>query len=184
MVTIRQIDPDNQFFESAKEQLDNFGVIFASQNTPGYPPTFQETFPLYGVFVDEDIYPNDPPVYTFQFLRSMRNRPKVFITANGIGKDAWSVHIVHPIAEILDPFGFSYYFYRFVTIDNDTSQLAVDNPIPSQKSYILDTSDICNVQIKSYREANISSIQYPGFARFFSISNFVYGGGGYGLLML
>jgi hypothetical protein len=119
---------------------------------PSPAPTTDKLAQYYGIFVDEDLYGTDIPVYTFY---SPSSNIRCFITANGDGKEDWSIHVCHVVDEITNADKTVRTKWRLYTLDNRLGTLA------SPVSYVLDSNDLP-----------------PCFEHQFDISSIVYLGGG------
>ena len=175
LVVVRDLSETNNDFDLAQSYVANYGSAAATVNSPSFPPPIFQSSNLntYGVYVDPDLY-DDPPVFIFQ---SPSSRIKAFITANGNGKDAWSVHLVYVVAIGRDEFALPLIFWRIATIDNIVTQTTSD--LKDETLYFLDAAtDICNIQLP----LNNGNIPIPTqnieFVRHYDISNITYCGGG------
>lgn len=104
--------------EREQERLANAAA--ASGQPSPYPAriplTEDDLQQVYGVYVDEDLNGRNAPIYTFS---SASSNIKAFITANGAGKDEYSVHIGHLVDKIANGDGTFKVTWRLITIDND-----------------------------------------------------------------
>ena len=168
LIVVKKINEKNEEFD-AQLYLQNSGFANSSRNTSRYPSLpYLENIAIYGVFIDPDLYPNDPPIYVFQ---CPDERIKCFITNHGKGKDYWSAHIIHTTSIRKDKYNLDLYFWRIVTIDKDS-----DDNITGE--YILDSAlDLCGLTLKENEpipefETGIE------FSRAYDISNITFAGGG------
>jgi hypothetical protein len=118
------------------------------------PPPFPEELPgnledlnVFGVYVDEDIYPGDPPVYTFTTTFSV---VKAFITANGPNKEDWSVHLAYMTQRRVDANSITRYTWFIVTIDSNLNG--------NSNIYFLSNEDLP----ESFTTVNLDYINYLG----------------------
>lgn len=115
---------------------------------PSLPPTSEADLKeFYAIYVDEDLYGTKNPIYIF---RSPSPKIKAFITANGSGKDDWSVHVFHLTNKEVNPDGTFDIKWRLYTIDNKLDQLN------ARVDYLLESSSLPSCFEANYDIENIS----------------------------
>lgn len=86
---------------------------------------------VYGVFIDEDLYGINVPVYIFS---SENSKIKCFITANGTGVNDWSIHIAHIVNIINNPNNTKTINWRLYSIDSNLNNNEIATYILESKS--------------------------------------------------
>lgn len=140
LVTVRRMTNNN--VDLVTDALINSQILLeqvALQN--GLPAPYPAQLPnpsdnlsnYYAVFVDEDLY-GRIPVYTFE---SSSNKIKCFITNNGMGKEDYSVHIIHYLTSVPNEDGTYNKRWRLFTIDNNLLNAAQSN-----NSYLLESDSL------------------------------------------
>ena len=128
-----------------------------------FPETEEDTVNYFSVYVDEDIYGVNEPIFTF-FSSSYQNQIKAYVSANSANRGGWSVHLayVESVKDRQD--GLKEVEWRLVTIDNaDIAPDGGSTPITERQTYQLDLDTIGVPQCFKYN---------------FSLDNLTYLGGG------
>jgi hypothetical protein len=104
----------------------------------------------YGVFIDEDLYGIQKPVYIY---KSPSTLCQWYVIATGEGKDDWIITGCHSVSKKTTPDGSFTQQWRIYHIDNSTPDTA------TRLDYVLDSS-----ALSSYFEFNfdISNLKYLG----------------------
>jgi hypothetical protein len=124
LVTVRRLtnytlDSLNALLTAQNNQLRNIALLtgqaipFNNNNNNNNITTLTN---VYGVFIDEDLYGLNNPVYVFTTNSLVI---KCYITANGVEKDAYSVHIAHQTDIINNPDGTKQVSWRLFTTDSN-----------------------------------------------------------------
>jgi hypothetical protein len=109
----------------SRERLAQIAV--STNNPPPYPEELPENIDnlnVYGVYVDEDLYPGDSPIYTFT---SGSAHVKAFINATGADKESWTVHLAYQTARYLDGAGVPHYEWHCLSIDGEGETFFLSN---------------------------------------------------------
>lgn len=122
LVTVRNLKSKTaeeriQLLKESRARLADVAV--GLNQSPPFPEDIVgpiDELTVLGVFVDEDLYPSDPPVYTFT---TNFNVVKAFITANGPNKEEWSVHLAYMTNRTVDENYVTRYQWFLLTIDNN-----------------------------------------------------------------
>jgi hypothetical protein len=138
LVTVRRLTSAS--LDAVKEQLERQQLLL-EQTAVGnnQPPPFPARIPAseddlkqtYGVYVDEDLYGKGSPVYIFT---SASSYVKAFITANGTGKEDYSVHIGHLVEKIDNKDKTYTTTWRLVTIDKNLYGTSAYHILESQST--------------------------------------------------
>lgn len=115
------------------------------------PPNGDENlYQYYGIYVDEDIYGRTAPIYVF---KAPNPEMKCFITANGFGKEDYSVHIAHSYEKISSADGNYQLKWRILTFDKDGLSTSI------RSNYLLDSITLPECFSKNY---SIDALNYLG----------------------
>lgn len=110
---------------------------------PIKPVTNEQVNNVYGVFIDEDLYGRNLPIYTFL---SSSVKVKCFITTTGVSKQDWSVHIAHGLERTPNANGTFTTKWRLVTIDNSETfkvfHILEDSALPKCFSFNFDIDSL------------------------------------------
>lgn len=158
LVTVRRLTSTSlEDVKDALERQQKLLEIAAVRNNQPVPypariPTTEDDLKqTYAVYVDEDLYGKNNPVYTFT---SASSNIKAFITANGKNKEDYSVHIGHLVEKIDNKDRTFTVTWRLVTIDNNLNNIPLNYHILESQSPDLHPSFQHNF--------NIDALQYIG----------------------
>jgi len=157
LVTVRQLSNVDIPTVSARllqtqKNLEN-AALASGQPVPfpaKLPAHLEDNINYFSVYVDEDLYGINNPIYTFY---SPSSNIKAFITANGNSKDDWSVHIAHTITSTPTPDGSNTVTWRILTIDKE----GIDGS--SNAQYVLESSSLPSAFQYNF---TVDSLQYLG----------------------
>lgn len=108
---------NNTLLETSK-RLDQDRLNNGSPTTyPKEPDYVVDPRNSYGVFIDEDLYGQNNPVYAFT---TDTLKIKSFITTSGGRKDDWSVHLAHLDRKIQNPDGTFSTYWKLVSIESSS----------------------------------------------------------------
>ena len=145
LVTVRRlegisIETVTSRLRASQANLERAAVL--SRNTIPAPVVFPETdddlVNYFSVYIDEDIYGKNEPIFTF-FCSSYQTQIKTFVTANSANRGGWSVHLAYVKSSLTQQDGLKKVDWKLVTIDNgDISPTGSETSISEQQIYQLD----------------------------------------------
>lgn len=159
LATVRRLDDIT--VEQANEQLRDIqkrlsDIALMQGNPVPYPyvePISEDgVSQVYGVFIDEDLRGRNTPVYIFSSPSSFVN---VYVTANGIGKDDWSVHFAYIVNTENTPEKVKRNIWRLVSIDNslNIAGTVINN---TQALYFLDSPTLPDCFTYNFNPINLN----------------------------
>lgn len=143
LVTVRNLKNKNEterktLLEQSRARIAE--IALRTGKSPPYPekiPLNMDELKVYGVYVDEDLYPGQPPIYTFT---SNAQSIKAFINATGVDKDSWYVHLCYSLDEAVTIDFITTYTWHIITLHGDGSFYFISNEDihPSYKNVSID----------------------------------------------
>lgn len=157
LVTVRRLTNKNlsqvqQQLENQQKRLESTAIRLGLPVPYPYTPVAKQSDlkQYYGVYIDEDLNKKQTPVYIFE---SPSNDIKCFITANGEGKEDWSIHLAYVVSKVKNPDDTYTINWRIYTLDNKTEQT------PTRIDYLLENSSLPKCFSYNYP---ISNLNYLG----------------------
>jgi hypothetical protein len=128
-----------------------------------FPETNEDLVNYFSVFVDEDIYGTNEPIFTF-FSSSFQTQIRAYISANSASRGGWSVHLAYIKSTEDKQDGLKLTNWTLVSIDNaDISPL----------------NDGINIGERVIHQLDLDAVGLPDcFKSNFSLENLRYLGGG------
>ncbi|MCA2594060.1 MAG: hypothetical protein IM526_02715 [Microcystis sp. M38BS1] len=103
-----------------------------------FPETNEDTIDYFSVYIDEDIYGTNEPIFTF-FSSSYQSQIKAYISANSANRGGWSVHLAYVKSVKDKQDGLKEINWTLVSIDNsDIAPYGGSTPITERQIYQLD----------------------------------------------
>ena len=103
-----------------------------------FPETNEDTIDYFSVYIDEDIYGTNEPIFTF-FSSSYQTQIKAYVSANSANRAGWSVHLAYVKSVEDKQDGLKLIDWKLVSIDNfDIAPYGGSTPITERQTYQLD----------------------------------------------
>lgn len=170
LVTVRRldqlsIDTVTTRLKTSQANLEKSALLakFPIPAPVQFPTTSGDLINYFSVYVDEDIYGSNEPIFTF-FSSSYQNQIKAYVSANSANRGGWSVHLAYVKSVKDKQDGLKEVEWTLVSIDNaDIDPYGGSTSITERQTYQL----------------NLDATGLPQcFKSNFSLDNLTYLGGG------
>lgn len=170
LVTVRRldqlsIDTVTTRLKTSQANLEKSALLakFPIPAPVQFPTTSGDLINYFSVYVDEDIYGSNEPIFTF-FSSSYQNQIKAYVSANSANRGGWSVHLAYVKSVKDKQDGLKEVEWTLVSIDNaDIAPYGGSTSITERQTYQL----------------NLDATGLPQcFKSNFSLDNLTYLGGG------
>ena len=145
LVTVRRLeglplDTITSRLRTSQANLERAAVLaqFPIPAPVKFPETEEDTINYFSVFVDEDIYGTNEPIFTF-FSSSYQTQIRAYVSANSANRGGWSVHLAYVKSVKNKQDGLKEIDWTLVSIDNaDIAPYGGSTPITERQTYQLD----------------------------------------------
>jgi len=145
LVTVRRldqlsIDTVTARLKTSQANLEKSAILakFPLPAPIKFPTTSGDLINYFSVYVDEDIYGTNEPIFTF-FSSSYQSQIKAYVSANSANRGGWSVHLAYVKSVKDKQDGLKKVEWTLVTIDNaDITPYGGSTPITERQTYQLD----------------------------------------------